>query len=135
MKNRNLLTEREEKLMEAIWESGIPLTSVEMLALPDISTWNETNLYRTINALLDKKLIRVCGVEQYKTQYARQFEPTLSKEEYVVRIFKDKGMKRSSIARIAMALVKDEETDEEGETFELIQQLEHIIKDLRNEKG
>lgn len=133
MKNRNLLSEREEKLMELIWESEIPLTSVEMLELPDINTWNETNLFRTINALLDKKLIRVCGVEQYKTQYARKFEPALTREEYAIRFFKDKGIKRSSIAKIAMALVKDGE-EEEGETEKLIEQLESIIADLRKEK-
>ncbi len=129
-----MLSTKEEELMELLWESDKPLTSVEIMKIPNMSEWNETNLYRTLNSLLGKKLIQVCGMEQYKTQYARQFEPALTREEYAVRFLTDRGLKKSSIAKIAMALVKAPEGDEEEETDELIEQLESIIEELRKDK-
>lgn len=135
LSKKKKLSEREEMLMELLWESRKPLTSVELLRLPEMEEWNEAYMYRALKSLLDKQLIRVCGVEQCRTQYARQFEPALTKEEYAVKLLTDRGMKKSSIAKIAMALVEDAGGDEEGETDELIGELELIIEKLRKDKG
>lgn len=72
MKEQYNLTKKEE-LMELMWENNKPLTSVEMLELYKKNPCkNHTYIYRMINSLLKKKLIKVCGTVQYKTQYARQ---------------------------------------------------------------
>ena len=134
MKNRNRLSEREELLMELMWKSPRPLTSVELLRRPEMEGWNEVYMYRALKSLSDKGLIRVCGVKQHKTQYARQFEPVFTKEEYAVKLLTDRGMKRSSIAKIAMALVEDIDDEKEEETDELIGELESIIEKLRKDK-
>lgn len=77
--------------------------------------------------------VQVCGVQQSKNKYARVFQAAVTKEEYAVRILAGVGIQKGTIARIAMALVH--ETDECGESEELIKQIEDIIEKLRSEKG
>lgn len=136
MNKKSQLTDREELLMELLWRSEKALTSVELLKIEELSGWNETYFHRTIKSLSGKGLIRVCGVERYNTQYARQFEPTLTREEYAIKILKERGINSSSIGRLAMALVKDVEDDRQGEEKDkLIEELEEIIENLRKDKG
>jgi len=136
MNKKIKLTEREELLMDLFWRSEKPLTSVEMLKTEELSGWNETYFHRTIKSLSGKGFIRVCGMERFNTQYARQFEPTLTREEYAINLLKERGIGRSSIGRLALALVKDIEEDKQGEDKDkLIEELEEIIENLRKEKG
>ncbi|MDE7206801.1 MAG: hypothetical protein K2N90_06535, partial [Lachnospiraceae bacterium] len=89
---------------------------------------------RTINTLLKKNLIRICGRERYNTQYARVFEPTIPREEYAARFLVDRGIGHNSLGRLAMALVHVEESgndDSRAEETELIAELEAIIDKLR----
>ncbi len=137
MKKRGFISEKEEQLLELLWRYNKPLTSIEMLELPEIvdNGWNETSVFRMIKSLLDRDYIRICGFKQNKTQYARQFETALTKEEYAAKILFDRGMKKNSLAKIALALVKyDNENEDEEESDELIDQLESIINELRKEK-
>ena len=85
------LTTREEELMEMLWESDKPLTSVEMLELSDGYSWKDNYLHIMLRSLLKKEAIRVCGTVQYGTQYARQFEPAITKEEYAAKLIAGKG--------------------------------------------
>ena len=135
MKKRGFISEKEEQLLELLWRYNTPLTSIEMLELPEVidNGWNETSVFRMINSLLSRNYIRICGFKQNKTQYARKFETALTKEEYAAKILFDRGMKKNSLAKIALALVKYENEDEE-ESDELIDQLESIINELRKEK-
>lgn len=117
-----MLKEKEELLMELLWEAGQPLTSVEMAQIIPQKSWSgrsDANIHRVINSLLQKGMLQVCGYTQYKTQYARRFEPTITREEYIVKMYTEKGLKRSSLAEIALALIKvanqQESVDEDDE--------------------
>ncbi len=137
MKKRGILSVKDEQLLELLWRYNKPLTSIEILELPEVveNGWNETSVFRMINSLLAGEYIRVCGLKQNKTQYARKFEAALTKEEYAAKILFDRGMKKNSLAKIALALVKyDNENEDEEESDELIDQLESIINELRKEK-
>ena len=137
MKKRGILSVKEEQLLELLWRYNKPLTSIEILELPEVveNGWNETSVFRMINSLLNGEYIHVCGLKQNKTQYARKFETVLTKEEYAAKILFDRGMKKNSLAKIALALVKyDNENESQEESDELIDQLESIISELRKEK-
>lgn len=134
MVSKNYLTEKEITLLDIMWKNKNPMTSVEMLKALDEAVWNETNLFRTINTLSKKNLIRICGRERYNTQYARVFEPTITREEYAARFLVDRGIGHNSLGRLAMALVHVEENgndDSRAEETELIAELEAIIDKLR----
>lgn len=60
-----------------------------------------------LSSLLKKEMIRVCGTVQYGTQYARQFVSTITKEEYAAKLIMSKGLGKSSIARVTVAMVKE----------------------------
>ena len=114
--------------MEIFWERRIPLTSVESLEIAAGRSWNGKYLHRMLQSLLKKGMIEVCGMEQYGRQYARQFLPAVTKEQYAARLVMSKGIGINSLAEIAVAMVKEaEESDEE----ELIQQLEGMIEELK----
>jgi len=122
------LTTREEELMEMLWESDKPLTSVEMLELSDGHSWKDNYLHIMLRSLLKKEAIRVCGTVQYGTQYARQFEPAITREEYAAKLIAGKGLASNSIAKVAAALAKETEVKD---TDKLIKDLEDFIDNLK----
>lgn len=85
--------------MKLLWSSDTGLTSVEMLDKLDDADWNKLNIFRTINSLIDKDLIKVSGFEKYNTQYARRFTysilcsdgATLDVSENIIQVWKKDG--------------------------------------------
>jgi predicted transcriptional regulator len=122
------LTNSEEDLMEIFWERKEPLTSVEISEISADRSWNRNYVHMMLRSLLKKGMITVCGSVQYGTQYARQFIPSLTKEQYAAKLVMSKGIKKNAIAAVTVAMVN--EADEDGE--ELIQQLEEIIGELKS---
>lgn len=122
------LTSSEEDLMEIFWAKKVPLTSVELLELSTGYSWNGKYLHRMLRSLLKKEMLEVCGIAPCGTQYARQFQPIVTKEQYAARLVMSKGMGINSIAGIAVAMVDEADESEEEE---LIQQLEGIIEELK----
>ena len=122
------LTNSEEDLMEIFWERKEPLTSVEISEISADRSWNGNYVHMMLRSLLKKGMITVCGSVQYGTQYARQFIPSLTKEQYAAKLVMSKGIKKNAIAAVTVAMVN--EADEDGE--ELIQQLEEIIEELKS---
>ena len=82
MKDKNLMNPKEENLMELLWDEQRPLTTAEIGSVLKGKGWNKSTLFNTIQSLLEKGYIKVSGVERSHTQYARQFEYTMTKEEY-----------------------------------------------------
>lgn len=123
------LTNSEEDLMEIFWEQKIPLTSVEISDISADRSWNGNYVHMMLRSLLKKGMITVCGSVQYGTQYARQFVPSITKEQYAAKLVMSKGIKKNSIAAVTVAMVN--EADESGGE-ELIQQLEEIIEELKS---
>lgn len=122
------LTRSEEELMELFWTHDRPFTSVEILKIDSDNSWSANYLQNMLRSLLNKDMIKVCGSIQYGTQYARQFAPVMKREEYVAKIAMAKGIEKSSIADVTVALVKEAGDKDDKE---LIKELEVIIKELR----
>lgn len=126
MKNLDL-TKSEEDLMHIFWRSEKPLTSVEILEIAKGHSWNGNYLHVMLRSLQKKGLIKVCGTLQYGKQYARQFEPAVTKMEYGADLIISKGLV-DSISNVTVALAKkSDQTEKEV----LIAELEEIIARLK----
>ena len=130
-KKAKKLTNSEEDLMELFWERKEPLTSVEILELSADRSWNGNYVHMMLRSLLKKDMVKVCGTVQYGTQYARQFVPAVTKEQYAAKLVMSKGIGKNSIAEVTVAMVN--ETDDTGGEG-LIQQLEEIIEELKGKE-
>ena len=138
-----MLKEKEELFLELFWESGEDMTSVDLAEIIPNKEWgskNDANVHRIINSLLKKGMIRVCGYTQYRTQYARKFQPTLTREEYNMAVYSEKGLARNSAAEIALSALKFAQTQESrGEAedtalSDMLSQIETVIADIRRGK-
>lgn len=125
-KNSIMLTKSEEVIMEVLWGSEQPMTSVDLIEKTKGYSWESGYIHKMLRSLLKKDIIAVCGMVQYGKQYARQFVPIITKEEYAARLALSTGIKGSSIGKVTAALVKESENSDE-----LIEQLEEIIKQIK----
>ena len=125
------LTNSEEDLMEIFWEKKEPLTSVDISEFSADRSWNGNYIHMMLRSLLKKGMIEVCGTVQCGTQYARQFVPIVTKEQYAAKLVMSKGIEKNSIAAVTVAMVNEvNKADEEG----LVKQLEEIIQELKNKE-
>ena len=125
------LTNSEEDLMELFWEKKEPLTSVDISEFSADRSWNGNYIHMMLRSLLKKGMIEVCGTVQCGTQYARQFVPIVTKEQYAAKLVMSKGIEKNSIAAVTVAMVNEvNKADEEG----LVKQLEEIIQELKNKE-
>ena len=110
---QKLLTNSEEELMNLFWE------------------WNGNYVHMMLRSLLAKGMIEVCGVVQCGTQYARQFVPAVTKEQYAAKIVAAKEWKvtPASIAAVTVALANEVK----AEKRDIIKELEEIIDELKHE--
>ena len=122
------LTNSEEDLMEIFWEKKEPLTSVEILELSAERSWNGNYIHKMLRSLLKKDMIKICGTVQCGTQYARQFIPAVTKEEYAAKLVMSKGIEKSAIAAVTVAMVHEMD-GAAGE--DVVKQLEDIIEELK----
>lgn len=122
------LTNSEEDLMEIFWEKKEPLTSVEILELSAERSWNGNYIHKMLRSLLKKDMIKICGTVQCGTQYARQFIPAVTKEEYTAKLVMSKGIEKSAIAAVTVAMVHEMD-GADGE--DVVKQLEDIIEELK----
>ena len=127
-KKNNYLTGSEEELMELFWSRGEAMTSVEILKTAGNHSWNDSYLHIMLRSLLKKGMLTVCGTVQYGTQYARQFIPAMTKEEYMAKLVLSKKLGQGSVARVAAAMIREVD-GEDREDF--IRQLEQIIEELK----
>ncbi|MBR1451517.1 MAG: BlaI/MecI/CopY family transcriptional regulator, partial [Lachnospiraceae bacterium] len=105
MKRRELLNGREEEMMYILWDVGEPSTSVDMLDRLLDDGWNRSTVFNTIQSLIDKHFLKVTGVEKSNTQYARQFEPAITREEYAAKLLIEKGIDCEKLGNIAVAMI------------------------------
>ena len=128
------LTKGEERIMEFFWDSQSPLTSMDISSMTD--EFNDSYIHRLLTSLLKKEMLEVNGIEKSGKQYARNFVPTMTREEYGAMVMTGLGIKdEKALAKVAAALFKKPEgTDgkEETDTKELIKELENIVEQLKN---
>lgn len=131
MRNEYQLSEREQSVMDLLWEKGEALTSVDILEMLQDIMPNTTYVHRTINSLLDAGFIQECGSIRYRTQYARKFAPCMTREECAAKYLVRHGIRRKSIGKVAMALVNETKDDKSRHTYEMIEELQEIINQLK----
>lgn len=136
MKNSKLMTQREEDLMEFLWTQENPLTITEMEEILDKENWNRVTLFRIVKGLLNKGYLKIYGIERNNTQYARKVMPAITKEEYAAVLLSERGIKSSSLGKIALAMLgtgKRKKTSHDEEE-KLVKELEDMITKIRNQE-
>lgn len=113
--------------MELLWSEKKPVTSMELASRSEEYGWKSSYVFILIRSLLKKGMIEECGTVQSGTQYARQFYPKITKEEYAVRIALSLGLDKTSLAKVGVALVEEASGDQE----QLIKELEEMLQRLR----
>lgn len=121
------LTKSEEQMMDIFWTAEDSLTSVDIVNMKVRETWGNGLVHNIIRALLKKGLLEECGIERYKTQYARKLRPAMTREEYIAKMMLAKAEDKESRFKVLLAFAKEEENTEEA-----ISELEGIIQKLRD---
>lgn len=136
------LSEQERLIMSEFWHSDKPLTSVDLFERLSDHFPHKPQIHRHINMLLEKGLISVCGVNcsyaKY-AKYAREFKATVTEEEFMKNVLLDDINSRSTLQKIALALLeetspkKKKEKEQNEEDQQLVEELERIIAEYKNE--
>ncbi len=132
---KNALTHSEETLLNIFWDVGTPLSSLDVFEISqkteDATTWSINYVHKMLTSLLDKELLEICGFVRSGKKYVRKFQTCITKEEYIADILDQHGVSTSSLAKIAMALVKKQEAKGGDENHDqLISELEQMIDDF-----
>ena len=101
------LTASEREVMDILWKSDRPLTSMGIVAAASNKTWKSTSIYILLNSLLKKELIEVAGYERTTKNYARSFKPVLSYEDYVIKLLLANATEEKR-KEIILKMVKEE---------------------------
>ena len=116
--------------MEFFWNTERPLTVMEVSQM--MNQFNECYIHRLIKSLEKKEMLKVCGMQKSGKQYARQFNPTITREEYGVTLMEKLGIQgKKSLAKFFAAMVRRPDGGEIQSTDELIGELENIIEELK----
>ena len=125
MKQKNLLTPSEMEVMEILWAAEGPMTSNDALESGKIDGWSSGYLHNVLRSMLKKEIVRVNGMVQNNNQYARLFEPAMTKEEYAAKMALSVGLDRESVLSVALAMAKGVGADD------LVTQLKSISKKMK----
>ena len=129
-----MLTKSEEEIMNLLWEVGEPLASSEIVSKSVNRTWRKSYINLLINSLLNKQMIEVVGVKQMTKNYARTFQPTMSKYAYSVkRIFSKKGFKEENIPDLFAEIIANTENPEILDKMQ--SQLDERKRELASDKN
>lgn len=123
------LTKSEEQMMNIFWDEETPLTSVDIVRREVKSTWGNGFVSNLLRSLLRKGYIKEVGMKHYTTQYAREFAPSLTREEYAVKMILSITGRKLSVYKVMAALTREEENKQE-----MIKELENLISELMEEK-
>lgn len=129
-----MLTKSEEEIMNLLWEVGEPLASSEIVSKSVNRTWRKSYINLLINSLLNKQMIEVVGVKQMTKNYARTFQPTMSKYAYSVkRTFSQKGFKEENIPDLFAEIIANTENPEILDKMQ--SQLDERKRELASDKN
>ena len=127
----NPLTPAEEELMDLLWSSNKPMTSVDILEQTKGKSWSGSYVHKMLRLLLNKGYLNVVGTQQYNKQYARMFVPAISKCVFYAKFVVSKGIQKKDIGKIAMVIAK--ESEDSGNNDALISELELLIHQLKDQ--
>lgn len=122
------LTDSEKQVLDLLWDSEEPLTSTEIVKLCAGRTWKPSYIHIMINSLLKKEMIKVAGFKKTTKNYARTFEPTMTRDQWsLFQVKQDQKSTSSALSHLFTALV-EEETD-----ADLLDELSVILDNRRRE--
>lgn len=124
------LTKGEEAMMEILWDADNPLTIMEISQLTD--EFNDSYIHRLVKSLEKKEMLKVVGLQKSGKQYARQFFPTMTREEYGAIVIDNLGIQgEKALAQVAVAMVKRIDNGTQKDRAMLIRELESIVEELK----
>ena len=124
------LTKGEEAMMEILWDADSPLTIMEISQLTD--EFNDSYIHRLVKSLEKKEMLKVVGLQKSGKQYARQFFPTMTREEYGAIVIDNLGIQgEKALAQVAVAMVKRIDNGTQKDRAMLIRELESIVEELK----
>lgn len=129
-KGRKNVTDSEREVLELLWNSDEPLTSTEIVRLCIGRTWKSSYFHIMINSLLKKEMIRVAGFKKTTKNYARTFEPTMTRDQWnLLRMKQEKGV-TAELLKEMLEMIITEGADEEilEELFEVIEKRKEELR-------
>lgn len=123
MPDEKILTNSEKEIMQLLWNIERPLSGAEIVSLSENKTWKESYIHLLINSLLKKDMIKMEGFIKTTKNYARTFVPTITEEEYSVKLItQNSSFKAEYIPFIVKSLL--EITDDKS----ILNEVSEIIK-------
>lgn len=104
------ITASEKEILEVLWDQQDPLTSSEIVDVSENRTWKASSVHLLLNSLLKKGFVQVAGFKKTTKNYARTFEPSMTREEYSIRQIRQEQKDASyTLSRLFAALLEEEE--------------------------
>lgn len=104
-RKRDLLTDAELSIMNILWNRADPISANELLDLMPFKSWSSGYMHNVIRGLISKNMIKVEGLVQSRTQYARTFVTAITREEYMAQVALFwAGRNQVSILKVAAAM-------------------------------
>ena len=141
-----VLTNREEELMDFLWEQNKPLAANEILAECKERSWSDRYLQVMLRSLEKKGAIESCGTVRQGNHYSRQFHCRLTKEEYFAQLAQAfdqaqrgggfpfsqaSGVNSRLFARAVVSLAAKASPKEQEE---VIRELEQLLEEYRQKE-
>lgn len=129
-KDRKKITDSEREVLELLWNSDEPLTSTEIVRLCIGRTWKSSYIHIMINSLLKKEMIKVAGFKKTTKNYARTFEPTMTRDQWnLFQMKQEKGV-TAELLKEMLEMIITEGADEEvlEELFEVIEKRKEELR-------
>lgn len=103
------ITNSEMQILEVLWDEGEALTSSEIVEVSEDRTWKSSSVHLLLNSLLKKNLVQVAGFKKTTKNYARTFEPSMSREEYsLVQLQQEKKKNTRVFSKLFNTFVSEE---------------------------
>ena len=138
MRNKKVkLTDVEVQIMNVLWESGKCMTNVQISEKLKTAGISRPSVSQAMKRLLEKDAVKVGDLVLSSNVYARAFQPTFTRQEYI-------GMEISDLRRLSgkgsgvkgLFAAMFEAEAEDGVSIEELEALEQFVqekkKNMRN---
>lgn len=122
------ITDSEKDVLNLLWDTGSPLSSAEIVRMCVNRTWQPSYIHIMINSLLNKEMIKVAGFKQTTKNFARVFEPTMTREQWNLFQIKEGKSDSGNILKEILYSILKEKMD-----TETLDKLSDIIQKRKNE--
>ena len=103
------ITNSEKQILEVLWDRGEALTSSEIVEVSDDRTWKASSVHLLLNSLLNKGMVEVGGFKKTTKNYARTFQPVMSREDYsLLQLRQERKSTSRTLSRFVNTLLGNE---------------------------